>query len=179
MKKRYMETRDHKSIDKYEFKKKYIENKEFKGYIGFVNIINSLKEWYVPRQDGTEECILRSGYKWLELYPIDEKYAITALCDEECNVIEWYFDMIKEFGIENDMPYMIDLYLDLVITPQGDIYILDEDELKEALENNDITEDDYKLAHNTLDMLLKKYDNGKKINELKELTNKYLKEFME
>ena len=179
MKKRYMETKDHKTIDKYEFKKRYVDSKEFKGYIGFIDIKHALEEWHVPRKDGKKECILKSGYKWLEFYPVDEKYAITALCDENYEVIEWYFDMVKEFGIENDLPYMIDLYLDLVITPNGDIYILDEDELQEALENKDITENDYKLAHNTLDVLLQKYDNGKKIDGLKHLTDRYLKEFMD
>lgn len=177
MKKRYMEVRDHKVIDNYEFHKKYVDTKEFKGYVGLINIKHTLDDWYVPRDDGSQVCILKAGYKWLEFYPDNEKYAITAICDENNQLVEWYFDMIKEFGIEDEMPYMMDLYLDLVITPKEEIYVLDEDELLEAVEKKDITEDDYKMAHKTLDMLLEKYDNGKNISELIDLTNKYLGEF--
>ena len=71
---------------------------------------------------------------------------------------------------------MYDLYLDLVITRKGEVYILDEDELLEAVKINDITEEDYKMAHDTLDMLLKKYDNGNNIDDLIDLTDKYIGE---
>lgn len=176
MKKRYMEPKNHKAINTYDFNKIHVDTKEFKGYIGSIRVKNSTEDWYVPREDGTQICILKSGYRWLEFYPDNEKYAITAICDENENVIEWYFDMVKSLGVEDGMPYMQDLYLDLVITPNNEIYILDEDELQEAVDIKDITLDDYKLAHKTLDMLLEKYDNGKDISKLEYLTNKYLGE---
>jgi len=172
-----MEIRDHKVVDKYEFNKKYVNTKEFKGYVGLVEVKHTTEEWNVPREDGKQVCILKSGYKWLEFYPDDEKYAITAICDENNKLVEWYFDMVKSFGIEDGMPYMNDLYLDLVITPEGKIYVLDEDELLEAVEKKDITQSDYQLAHKTLDMLLEKYDNGNNTSELVYLTNKYLGDF--
>ena len=179
MKKRYMEVRDHKVIDDYSFQKKYVDIKEFKGYVGLVNVNHTLDDWYVPRDDGSQVCILKSGFKWLEFYPDGAKHAITAIYNEEGKLVEWYFDMVKEFGMENGMPYMMDLYLDLVITPKGEIYVLDEDELQEAVQTKDITEADYQMAHQTLDMLLEKYDNGNNIVELENLTDKYLKEFEE
>ena len=177
MKKRYMEPINHKSIDKYNFKKIHVNSNEFTGYVGFVNIKHVKNVWHVPRKNGKTECILNSGYKWLEFYPNNEKYAITALCNNRKEVVEWYFDMVKDFGIEDGMPYMNDLYLDLVITRKGEIYILDEDELLEALQTKDITKKDYDMAYETMNMLLKKYDNGKNIDELVDLTNKYLGEF--
>ena len=176
MKKRYMDPKNHKAIADYKFNKMYVDTKEFTGYVGSLRIKHTVDDWYVSRDDGTQECILKSGYRWLMFYPDNAKYAITALCNENEDIIEWYFDMVKTLGVEDGMPYMDDLYLDLVITKKGEIYILDEDELLEAVETKDITEDDYKMAHNTLDMLLEKYDNGKKIDELVYLTNKYLGE---
>ena len=164
-------------MEKYDFKKKYVDTKEFNGYVGIVDVKESTEEWLVPREDNTQECILKSGFKWLEFYPDNEKYAITAIINEENRVVEWYFDMVKDFGIEDGMPYMDDLYLDLVITPRGEVYVLDEEELQEAVDKNDITKADYKQAHDTLDMLLAKYDNGNNIKELEYLTDKYLKEF--
>ena len=69
---------------------------------------------------------------------------------------------------------MDDLYLDLVISKEGDFYILDEDELKNALNEKDITKDDYKLAYDTLDMLTKKYSDKSNIEKLSNFTDKYL-----
>ena len=176
MKKRYMEPKNHKSIDKYKFKKIYVNSREFNGYVGFINIRHVTNVWHVPRKNGKKECILNSGYNWIVFYPENEKYAITVLCNNKKEVVEWYFDMVKSFGIEDGMPYMYDLYLDLVITRKGEVYILDEDELLEAVKINDITEEDYKMAHDTLDMLLKKYDNGNNIDDLIDLTDKYIGE---
>ena len=73
------------------------------------------------------------------------------------NIIEWYFDIAKKIGIENDIPYEDDLYLDLIITSTGEKRIIDEDELKEALENNDITKDEFELAYCILKELDEKY----------------------
>ena len=77
--------------------------------------------------------------------------------DENNNLIEWYFDVSKKIGVEDDIPYEDDLYLDLVINPMGESTMLDEDELKYALDKKDITIEDYKLAYKTIDMLQREY----------------------
>lgn len=46
------------------------------------------------------------------------------------------------------------MYLDLIIRPNGDIRIDDMDELEEALKQNDITEDIYRLALSTKENLI-------------------------
>ena len=79
-------------------------------------------------------------------------------------------------GNENGMPYMLDLYLDLVITPQGETYILDEQELEDALKINDITQTDFDNAYKTLNNLLEKYHHGNDTKYLKEISYKYLEE---
>ena len=77
---------------------------------------------------GKEECIFANNYKWLEIYPDNEKYAITVMYDNNNNLIEWYFDMIKSGGTENGIPYINDLYLDYVIKEDGKEVILDEND---------------------------------------------------
>ena len=52
-------------------------------------------------------------------------------------IIEWYFDVINKSGLENNIPYIEDLYLDIVITYLGEIFVLDEDELHQAFVNKD------------------------------------------
>ena len=64
---------------------------------------------------------------------------------------------LKKIGVEDDIPYEDDLYLDLVINPMGESTMLDEDELKYVLDKKDITIEDYKLAYKTIDMLQREY----------------------
>ena len=115
------------------------------------------------------------NYEWLEIYPDDEKYAITVMFDDKKNLVEWYFDTIKRSGIENDIPYIDALYLDLVIRRNGNQIVLDEDELKEALEANDITKEYFEMEYKTVNELEEKYSNN--LDELFELTNKLYDKF--
>ncbi len=39
-----------------------------------------------------------------------------------------------------------DLYLDVVLLPNGKIYVLDEDELEDAYKSGDVTKEEYELA---------------------------------
>ena len=63
-------------------------------------------------------------------------------------IIEWYFDISKEIGSENGVSYEDDLYLDVVVNPDGEIILLDEGELKEALDRLEISKEDYDMAYN-------------------------------
>ena len=152
---------------------KRVEEKYFNGYICLVKMKNVKKPWIV-KDDELEDCILDENYEWLEIYPDNEKYAITAMFDDNNNLIEWYFDMIKTNGVENGVPYIYDLYLDLVIKSNGKEVVLDEDELKEALNNRDISKNDFNMAYKTMKKIQDKYRNN--LRELIELTNKLYKE---
>ena len=89
---------------------KRVEEKYFNGYICLVKMKNVKKPWIV-KDDELEDCILDENYEWLEIYPDNEKYAITAMFDDNNNLIEWYFDISKNVGIENGIPYEDDLYI--------------------------------------------------------------------
>ncbi len=138
------------------YKKIYINDEMFKGYVCDLKLNNIDKPLIVF--DGKNNiCIRDNGYEWIEVYPDKRNYAITIIFDQNKNIIEWYFDIAKKIGIENDIPYEDDLYLDLIITSTGEKRIIDEDELKEALENNDITKDEFELAYCILKELDEKY----------------------
>lgn len=158
---------------KNEYYQKRIDKDYFKGYIGLVKLKNIEEPWIIEDEDYTG-CILDENYEWLEIYPDNEKYAITVMYDDKKNIIEWYFDMIKRSGIINGIPYIDDLYLDLVIRANGNQRVLDEDELEEALENKDITKEDFDMAHNTMKKIQEKYGNN--LDELLKLTNKLYNE---
>lgn len=58
--------------------------------------------------------------------------------------------MIAKQGVDVDgVPYFDDLYLDLVVYPDGTIIVDDMDELEEALSEKDITQEQFNLAIET------------------------------
>lgn len=151
-----------------------IQESFFKGHAVFLKLQNIEKPLSVYNGEETI-CIKDNNYEWIEVYPTEGKYSITIMYDDKGNLIEWYFDIAKKVGIENGIPFEDDLYLDLIITPNGEKIIIDEDELLEAKENGFITQDDVDNAYRTLRKLENQYVNN--INNLKQLTNYLLNEF--
>ena len=151
-----------------------IQESYFKGHVVFLKLQNIEKPLIV--YNGEENiCIRDNGYEWLEVYPSDGKYAITIMYDDKGNLIEWYFDISKKVGVENGIPFEDDLYLDMIITPNGKNIIIDEDELLGARDDGIITQEDVDSAYNTLKELEDKYANN--IDELTNLTNRLLNKF--
>lgn len=102
-----------------------------------------------------------NNYKWLEFYDYNSKVKLTAIYDENNEIIEWYFDIAREIGKEKDVPYEDDLYLDVVVTPEGEIILLDEEELKNALNRMEITEKEYKDTYKEANQLMDRLSNKK------------------
>ena len=138
----------------------------------FYNFTDVKEKMYVPNGN----CMLDNNYKWLEFYNYNSKVKLTAFYNEKNEILEWYFDIAREIGKENGIPYEDDLYLDVVVTPKGEIMLLDEDELKDALDRMEITEKDFEDANREARELISKLRNKK--DELKEFTDKYLKEML-
>ena len=146
----------------------------FKGYVCKVTV-NKVTKPIVVNSKGEELVLLGDDYERYMAYPDNEKYALTIKYDNKYNLIEWYFDIAKSLGIKNGIPYEDDMYLDLVIKPDGTVELLDEDELKDALDKDIITKEDYDEAYLTVNKLIDKYQ--KNIDELLELTQKIKSEF--
>lgn len=170
MKRKFADARQNKNILKSKFSNIYVDDKYIKGNISILNIVEVKDRWTV---DTENRCILDNGYIWLEIYPDDENYCITAICDQNYNIKEWYIDIIKCNGIKENVPYCDDLYLDIVIVPDGRIHVLDEDELLEAYNNELITKDDYDLVYKIKDDIFGKFVNN--MEYLIQITKKYIK----
>lgn len=153
IKRKWLDRREVKTILKKDFKITHRKDEFFEGYVSFLKI-KEVKSTTVVNICGKERTVLRTGHSWLQWLPKDEYYAVIAIYDENDYLIEWYVDIILAQGIEEgDIPYYDDLFLDVVIFRDGEITLLDEDELLEALEKKDITKENYDLA----------YKEGKKI----------------
>ncbi|MDR1550384.1 MAG: DUF402 domain-containing protein [Hungatella sp.] len=121
----------------------------FKGYIGLIDIkeVSKIQTW---KFNGEDITVCDKGLKWLSILPQDDFYCITAMMNERNDILVWYIDMIEEQGIDMDgVPYFNDLYLDLVVYPNGVIMVDDMAELEEALSKKDITQEQFNLAINT------------------------------
>ena len=68
--------------------------------------------------------------------------------DANGDVVQWYFDICLENGVEDGVPWMDDLYLDVVVLPSGEIFQLDEDELEHAYKSGVLSKMEYDLAWN-------------------------------
>jgi len=109
---------------------------------------------------------INDGYFVVEITPLEENYNIRYYYDKDKNFIDYYIDITLFNGVENKMPYYIDLYLDIIHFPKNDVVrYVDEDELKEALDKKIISKKDYALAYRVGDKL---------IEEIKNNSNKYM-----
>lgn len=125
-----------------------VDTEEFKGHIGRLEILE-VSEPQVWKFHGEDITVCEKGLKWLSILPGEDYYCITAMLDAQEQVLLWYIDMIAGQGVEDEVPYFDDLYLDLVVYPDGTVKVDDMDELEEALEQKDITDGQFYLAVET------------------------------
>ena len=149
---------------------KEIDDEKFKGDI-YLNYFKQVSNPDIILEKGVS--ILDNEYKWLEFYNYNSKVKLTAMYNEKNEIIEWYFDIARKIGKEDRIPYEDDLYLDVVLRPDGKIILLDEEELKEAYDKKEISKQDYDEAFNEANNLIKKIEGKEK--QIKEFTDKYLK----
>lgn len=142
-----------KCIKSKKVKGKQISTDFFEGYIGIVEI-EEVSEKQIWKFNGEDIIVCDNGLKWLAILPQNDFYCITAMMNENNDILLWYIDMIAGQGIDADgVPYFEDLYLDLVVYPDGTIIVDDMDELEEALSAKDITQGQFELAISTSDKL--------------------------
>lgn len=125
----------------------------FTGYVGLMDIqqVSEAQTWKFHDETFV---VCDQGMKWLSILPQDDFYCITAMMNSDNDIAVWYIDMIASQGLDTDgIPYFDDLYLDLVVYPNGEIMVDDLDELEEALRQSDITQAQFDLAMNTADAL--------------------------
>lgn len=154
------------------FQTAYFDEEDFKGYV----TILKLEKVFNPlvKKVGEEEiCIADNGYIWLQHYPQKLNYCITTMYNNDLEIVQWYFDIVKDIGVsEEGIPFFDDLYLDIVLLPNSKIFVLDENELENALINNIITKEEYIIANSELKHIIRIITSDK--DKLTKFCNKYL-----
>ncbi|MGL4741587.1 MAG: DUF402 domain-containing protein [Sarcina sp.] len=147
-----------------ESKLKVIERNDL-GFNGYISSIELTKVTETRNVNilGKNRCVLKDGHVWLQTLEKGNNYSEIAIFNEEGKLVEWYIDIILGQGVDDDlMPWYDDLYLDVIVFTDGDMLFFDEDELLEALNEKNITKEQYALAYKVGNMLLEKYKNHMK-----------------
>ena len=99
-------------------------------------------------QDGKAgTCIADTGFFWLQVAPRARHWWLTAAIRPDGGIVQYYFDITLENDIRpGGQSSFLDLFLDVVLSPGGDVYILDRDELAAALSAGEISPAQYALA---------------------------------
>ncbi|WP_026673002.1 DUF402 domain-containing protein [Alkalihalobacterium bogoriense] len=149
LKRKFGDRSEWKRVTKRKYSQLYIDSKEFKGYITLLNTIKVTEPLSV-RYGEKNVCIVNDGYMWLQQFPLEEKHSVTTMFNAKGDIVQWYIDICLRNGIENDVPWMDDLFLDIVLLPTGEVIEKDADEIENALSDGIIDKTLYDLAWNEM-----------------------------
>ena len=144
---------------------------DFNGAIGLIYLKN-VTEPATKTYDKTRVTIIDSGYYWLQIAPKGENFWLTVMYNQLGEIVQFYYDITDcNTILENGESWFYDLYLDIVMLPDGRLFLLDEDEICRALDKKDITKDQYDKAYLTANEIIKKLDGN--IGDLTDTCNHY------
>ncbi|SET50507.1 hypothetical protein SAMN05216389_11321 [Oceanobacillus limi] len=176
LKRKYTDHKDWSRIIQRDYVQTHMDTKAYKGYVSLLtmhSVTHPLTFCYGKKN----VCIVDNGYSWLQHFPEEKYYSITTAFDEEGEIVQWYIDIIRESGIEDDRLWFDDLYLDIVVLPTGEVILLDEEELEEAYKKGVINDRLYQLAWREARSLMKIIKEGN--FALLELTKKHRMELLQ
>ncbi|MNW39962.1 hypothetical protein D3C74_170640 [compost metagenome] len=154
MKRKFGDRANWRRVTQRQFKSRFVESDDFTGYVTAYSI-NALRDPLWKTYGGHTFRIADKGYIWLQYYPKGVHYVITAMFDDMGEIVEWYIDVCKTQGVtDQGVPWFDDLYLDIVVLKSGEVFLLDEDELDEALSKGFISVRDYDMATETAQEVL-------------------------
>jgi predicted RNA-binding protein associated with RNAse of E/G family len=104
--------------------------------------------------NGRPTLLAADDFAWLQFYPVSQEdanapvgYCATAMIAPSGAIAQWYVDIIAGCGFTSASgAWHNDLYLDLVTAGQGDVELLDAEELEEALAVGAVTPAQYQAA---------------------------------
>lgn len=159
LKRKYGDRSDWKRIFQRKYAQDFLDTEKFKGYITLLHTIK-VREPLSVTYGEKQVCIVDDQYMWLQQFPAEKKHSVTTMFDASGEVVQWYIDICLRNGMENDIPWIDDLFLDIVLLPTGELFIKDEEELEDALSNGIIDEHLYTLAWNEVKSIKSLIENG-------------------
>jgi predicted RNA-binding protein associated with RNAse of E/G family len=144
---------------------------EFEGAIGLIEFL-SVTEPFICVYDNKPITVAEKDYYWLQVAPKNQDYWLTVTLSPQGEIVHLYFDITDgNVILENGESWYYDLFLDIVMLPNGALYLLDEDELKQALDENIITLEQYDKAYLSAGNIMR--DMKRNPNDLFDFCKKY------
>jgi len=130
-------------------------NTEKSEYSVLIKCLSGCKDMFVESAFGQQIQWAGPDFKILLYLPIRENWCLSAYYSPDNEMLFWYFDISrKNFIDEYGMLCMDDIFLDLVILPDGQTLTLDTDELQEALDKGEISKEDFDNAYAVHDQII-------------------------
>lgn len=140
-----------------------VKDESLNSYITLKEVNDLTKPHKIP-VNGRWITKLDKNYTILEYTPLDKLYNVRVHINDKEQILEYYFDIILQNEIRKiegkDIPFYNDLYLDVIyyqkVATQTDNFMLldDRDELKDALNDGKIDQEEYDLAYEVANSLM-------------------------
>ncbi len=92
-------------------------------------------------------CIMDTGFVWLYICKQNAKHILTVHCNEALEAQQYYVDIIDGWSPDPaGFPVYKDMYLDVIALSTKDVEVIDQDDLKEALELGSVSQEQFSAA---------------------------------
>lgn len=145
LERKYGDRSNWKRVIEREYTQSFLDTAKFKGYVTLLKV-NRVSEPLFVQYGDKRVCIVDDGYIWLQHFPSEKRFSLTTMFDSKGEIVQWYINICLRNGFENDIPWLDDLFLDIVVLPTGEVIQLDGDELEDALKAGIINNALYKMA---------------------------------
>ena len=97
----------------------------------------------------------------ISIYVIDKHIKISKIFDKDKNFVHWYCDIITTEQPDKSTYIFTDLLIDIIVDPDGQVHVVDMDELGDYIKNGTIDPDTACLALHAANDLLEFISNGR------------------
>lgn len=173
MKTKYLDKKKWRRIMRSKYDEKIITYKDETFLAGLIHMHKVREPLSVPVV-GEDTLVVANNFKWLQVLPENRNYSMTVMYDEKWREIQYYFDINYSHTLELGKARREDLYLDVLVLPDGRYELVDEEDIKRALRKGIITAKESKYAYNVARELMSEIDRD--FTQFKELSAFCLKE---
>lgn len=132
----------------------YMDNEWIKGWVAINYLTDGEKIFWEFEKAGSVP-VCGKDMIWLTMIPDNASRSISAFFLPDRRVSAWYIDIIEETGVDKDgVVFFVDKYLDVLLTPEGDVRIDDRDELDAAYDSGEISIYQYEAAINEAESIV-------------------------
>ena len=110
-------------------------------------VIREVAAPLVVHDAGEDLLVAEKDYAWVQIALEGLPFWLTAMYDAQRRLLQIYFDITGGNRFDDpENPTFVDMYLDIVVNSRGELYVLDRDELDEALAEGVITQEEWDRA---------------------------------